>query len=107
MRANDLMPPSVRRQLQRFGGAIAMARRRRRIPVELMLERTGLSKRTYQMVEKGDPRVAMAAYAMSLFALGLSHLLEEITDPARDDVGLLAEKEHLPKRIRARASRPS
>lgn len=101
MRAIDVMPSPVKRDLARLGESIALARRRRSIPVALMLERTGLSKRTYRLVEKGDPRVALGAYAMSLFALGLSSRLIEIADPGQDDIGLLADQERLPKRIRS------
>ncbi len=67
----------------------------------LMLERTGLSKRTYQQVEKGDPSVAMAAYAMSLFALGLSGNIALLADPNRDESGMLIETSNLPQRVHA------
>ena len=67
----------------------------------LMLKRSGLSKRTYQMIEKGDPRVAMGGYAMSLFALGLSGGMAALADPAKDTAGLLLEAERLPRRVRA------
>lgn len=95
------MPAPLKRDLQRLGAGIATARKRRRITMALMLERTGLAKRTYQRVEKGDPRVAMSAYAMSLFALGLAGGIADLADPARDQAGMLFERERLPKRVRA------
>ena len=64
-----------------------------------MLERTGLAKSTYQRVEKGDGSVAIAAYAMSLFALGLSNRLGRLADPAGDEVAFLLDAERLPKRV--------
>jgi transcriptional regulator with XRE-family HTH domain len=100
MRAAQIMPRAVLRDLQDVGRGIALARRRRRIPVSMMLERTGLSKRTYAQVEKGVPTVSMAAYAMALNALGLSRNLALLADPARDEAGLLIETENLPRRVR-------
>ena len=101
MKSVDIMPRQVARELERVGSGIAIARRRRRIPMSTMLERTGLSKRTYQQVEKGDPRVAMAAYAMSLFALGLSKNIALLADPERDASGMLLDTQNLPKRVHA------
>ncbi len=101
MKAIDIMPRPVSRELERLGRGIAIARRRRRIPVALMLERTGLAKRTYQQVEKGDPSVAMAAYAMALHALGMSTNLGLLADPERDASGMLIEIQSLPKRVHA------
>ena len=99
MKAIDIMPVNLRRSLAQFGRGIALARRRRRIPTALMLERTGLSKRTYYLIERGDPRVALGAYAMALHALGLSAGLTELADPFKDVAGTLLEQERLPKRI--------
>ena len=102
MRAAEIMPRAVIRDLQNIGRAIAIARRRRRIPISMMLERTGLSKRTYSQVEKGVPTVSMAAYAMALNALGLASNLALLADPAKDEAGLLIEAQNLPQRIRQR-----
>ncbi|MGH6802005.1 MAG: hypothetical protein ACREC3_01395 [Methyloceanibacter sp.] len=101
MKAIDIMPLPLERELKQLGAGIAIARRRRRITMALMLKRSGLSKRTYQMIEKGDPRVAMGAYAMSLFALGLSGGISALADPGKDAAGLLLEADRLPKRVRA------
>ena len=101
MKAIDIMPSPLRRELKRLGAGIAIARKRRRISTGLMLQRTGLAKRTYQLVEKGDPRVSMGAYAMSLFALGLSANIGLLADPDKDPAGMLLENERLPKRVRA------
>ena len=101
MKAIDIMPLPLERELKQLGAGISVARRRRRITMALMLKRTALSKRTYQMVEKGNPRVAMGAYAMSLFALGLSGAISALADPAKDAAGLLLEADRLPKRVRA------
>jgi len=70
----------------------------------MMAERTALAKSTYARVEKGDPAVAMGAYAMALFVLGFGAALGDLTDARKDDMGLLLDEERLPKRVRARKS---
>jgi len=100
----DTLPPRVRRALGKLGADIALARRKRSLTVLMMAERLGVAKSTYLKVEKGDPRVAMGAYAMALFVLGFDAVLGEIVDPARDDQGLLLDAQRLPKRVRPRKS---
>src|SRR5687767_14462223 len=98
----DVLPSSVKRALQKFGGDLAIARKKRRLTTQMVAERLGVSKSTYARVEKGDPTVALGAYAMALFVLGFGDALKGIADPAYDEQGLLLDAEHLPKRIRAR-----
>jgi transcriptional regulator with XRE-family HTH domain len=100
---DDVMPMSVRRSLRKLGRDIALARRKRRLTVEMMLERTGLSKATYARVEHGEASVGMGAYAMALHALGLGPALGDLADPRGDDAGLLMEEARLPKRVRLTA----
>ncbi len=96
----DTMPAKVRRGLRKLGADIAVARRKRRLTVAMMLERTSLSKQTYQRIEKGDPAASIGAYAMCLFALGFNDPFGDIADMRDDDTGLLLDKERLPKRVR-------
>jgi transcriptional regulator with XRE-family HTH domain len=79
-----------------------MARRKRHLTIEMLAERVGVSRTTYQKVEKGDPKVSMGVYAMALFVLGFSDALAQIADARRDDTGLLLEAERLPKRVRVK-----
>ena len=64
----------------------------------------GVATNTYRRVEKGDPTVAMGAYAMALFVLGFGNALSELVDPKRDEVGLQLDEARLPKRVRAKKS---
>ena len=66
----------------------------------MMAERTGLAKSTYARIEKGDPAVALGAYAMTLFVLGFGEALGDLVDAKHDETGLQLEEERLPKRIR-------
>jgi len=96
---SDILPPSVRQSLLKLGGDLSIARRKRRLTVAMMCERLGVSKSTWQRMEKGDPTVSMGAYAQALFVLGLGTPLGELADQGADEAGLLLEAERLPKRI--------
>ena len=67
--------------------------------MEMMAERLGVAQSTYARMERGDPAVAMGAYAMALFVLGVGGL-GDLVDPRGDDTGLLSDEERLPKRVR-------
>jgi transcriptional regulator with XRE-family HTH domain len=97
---NDVLPTHVRRSLTKFGGDLSVARRKRRLTVAMMCERLGVSKSTWQRMEKGDPTVAMGAYAQALFALGLGTPFGDLVDQRNDEQGLLLDVERLPKRVR-------
>lgn len=96
----DVLPPKVRRGLAKLGGDIRDARRKRLLTVEMMVERTGVSKATYLKVEKGSPSVSMGAYAMSLFVLGFPNALSDVADRRTDDTGMILETARLPQRVR-------
>ncbi len=98
----DTLPPKVKRALAKLGADIALARKKRSLTTLMMAERLGIAKSTYLKIEKGDPTVAMGAYAMTFFVLGFDDALGEIVDPRRDDQGLLLDAERLPKRVRTR-----
>ncbi|HEX9046800.1 MAG TPA: helix-turn-helix transcriptional regulator [Verrucomicrobiae bacterium] len=100
----DVLPGGVRRSLVKFGHDLAIARRKRRLTVAMMAERTGLAKSTYARLEKGDATVAMGAYAMALYILGFGEALGDLTDAGRDDEGLLLDETRLPRRVRIRKS---
>jgi DNA-binding XRE family transcriptional regulator len=103
---SDILPISVRRGLVKLGGDIAVARRKRSLTASMMAERLGVSKSTYLKVEKGDPTVAMASYAMALFVLGFDDRLRDLVDPGADSQGLLLDEERLPKRVRTKRQYP-
>ncbi len=98
----DTLPSKVKRALTKLGADVALARRKRSLTTMMMAERLGIAKSTYLKIEKGDPTVAMGAYAMTFFVLGFDDALGDIVDPRRDDQGLLLDAERLPKRVRAR-----
>jgi DNA-binding XRE family transcriptional regulator len=101
---NEVMPPRLRRSLTKLGLDLSTARRKRRLTVEMLAERVGVSRTTYLKVEKGDPKVSMGVYAMALFVLGFPGALAQIADARQDDTGLLLDAERLPKRVRAKTA---
>lgn len=98
----DILPPEVKRALNKLGADIALARKRRRLTTLMMAERLGVAKSTYIKIEKGDPTVAMGTYAMAFFVLGFDGALEQILDQRNDHQGLLLDVDRLPKRVRLR-----
>lgn len=97
---HDVLPAGLRRSLSKFGHDLGVARRKRQLTMGMMAERTGLAKSTYARLEKGDPAVAMGAYAMALFVLGFGEAFGNLIDARRDEDGLLLDEARLPKRVR-------
>jgi transcriptional regulator with XRE-family HTH domain len=94
------MPVPVLRALRKLGQNIRDARKRRRIPVEIMAERASMSRVTLSKIEKGEAGVSLGNYASALFTLGMIDRLADLADPRDDTVGLELEEERLPQRIR-------
>jgi transcriptional regulator with XRE-family HTH domain len=98
----DVLPPHIRRSLTKFGGDLSIARRKRRLTAAMMSERLGVSRSTYTRIEKGDPTVALGAYAQALFVLGFGPVFGDLIDQRRDEQGLLLDLDQLPKRVHAK-----
>lgn len=96
---------AVRRALRKLGRDIRDARRRRRLPAEVVAARAFTSRPTLSRIEAGDPSVGMGIYAAVLQALGLLDGLGDVADPSRDSVGLALSAEALPERVRLRGRR--
>jgi len=94
------LPIPVQRALRKLGQDIASARRRRRIPTQLMAERASISRSTLVKIEKGVAGVSLGNYAVVLFVLGMIDRLSELADIIYDSLGLELEEDQLPKRIR-------
>ncbi len=106
-RAIPALPLPLKRALAKLGADISSARRRRRIPMQLMAERAFVGRNTITRVERGDPRVSMGIYATVLFVLRLANRLSELADASVDEIGLDLEAERLPQRIRSSRHTPA
>ncbi len=102
-----MMPPGLRRSLLKFGSDLGRARRKRHLTAAMMCERIGVAKSTYTRMERGDPVVAMGAYAMALFVLGFGEAFGDLVDARRDDEGLLMDDARLPQRVRVKKAPPA
>ena len=98
--ALDALPASVQRALTKLGEDIAAARRRRRITMAIMAERTFITRKTLARVERGDAGVSIGIYATVIFVLGMVDRLGDLVDSASDQLGRVLEDERLPKRVR-------
>lgn len=105
--SHDLLPSASRRALRKLGQDLAVARRKRNFTLAMMVERMGVATNTYRRIEKGDPTVAMGAYAMALFVLGFGSALGELVSPSRDEMGLQLDEARLPKRVRFKHTAPT
>ena len=64
-----ILMPGTQAVLTTMGEQIKMARLRRKLAVELVAERAGISRATLWAVEKGSSSVAIGIYAAVLHAL--------------------------------------
>jgi len=77
-----ILYPSSTRILESLGENIRLARLRRKLPMEKVAERAGLSRSTLIKIEKGDPGVAMGNYLQALFVLKLD---QDLLSVGKDD----------------------
>ncbi len=85
--------------MEKMGEQIALARLRRNLSVNLVAERSGISRTTLWAIENGSPNVAFGSYAKVLLALNLA---DDLLLIAQDDVvGRRMQDLKLPVRKRA------
>lgn len=105
MKKTSIIPIPVRKTLEKLGSDIKEARIRRKISMELMAQRAGITRPTLVKVEQGDATTSMGIYAKVIFILGLNDNLADIADIRNDKVGIMIESKELPKRARTRKSK--
>ena len=89
--------PSAENTLKELGTNMKLARKRRQLTEEQVAERAGIARSTLQLIEKGQPGVAISSYAQVLFVLGLIKDLQKVAadDPLGrklQDAQLLSKK---------------
>jgi transcriptional regulator with XRE-family HTH domain len=90
-------PAAVEEILTRLGRNIRIARLRRRLTMEELAERVGISRYVLADVEKGKSTTAIAAYIGALWALGLHGDIRELADPDSDEEGKILERARSPR----------
>ena len=78
-----VLTPKVKRTLMTVGEQIKLARLRRKLSVELVSERAGISRATLWAIENGSSTVSFGSYVSVLCALGLEN---DVLLLAKDDI---------------------
>jgi len=89
-------PYAVEQSLMQLGRNIRIARLRRRITIEALAERVGVSRRAMGEIEKGKATSAIVAYLGALWALGLLDQMRDVANPDLDSVGKALESSRSP-----------
>lgn len=94
--------PRAHKVLEQMGENIHLARRRRKISVQQVADRAGLSRATLWQIEKGSASVSIGNYFMVLFVLGLEKDFLKLAEDDKlgrklQDAGLVTKK-RAPKR---------
>lgn len=75
--------PKTQKILEQMGEQIKYARLRRKLSMELVAERAGISRATLWAIERGTPSVSIGMYAAVLHAL--NNMDEDLLLVAKDD----------------------
>jgi transcriptional regulator with XRE-family HTH domain len=75
--------PGPEKILTELGVNLKLARKRRKLTRNLVAERAGTARSTLQLIEDGNPGVAMSSYLQVLFVLGLE---KDLLRVAADDL---------------------
>lgn len=84
-----------------LGRHLRQARLARRFTMADLAERSGVSEKTVQRLERGDPGVGVGTLAAILAALGDPGGLERVLRPEEDAIGLSRAIEATPQRGRS------
>ncbi|MGH0003759.1 helix-turn-helix domain-containing protein [Pseudovibrio ascidiaceicola] len=95
----------VTKALKKMGQDIDIARRKRKISMEDLAQRAGISRTTLSRLLKGDDGVAIGSLAGVLNVLGELEKIMNVIDVSLDDTGMLLDKERLPKRVLSEKSK--
>ena len=95
-----IIMPQTREILEKMGEQIKLARLRRKLSSELVADRAGISRQTWNSIERGASTVAIGSYAAVLHAL--NNMDSDLLLIAKDDeLGRKLQDLELPTRKRA------
>jgi transcriptional regulator with XRE-family HTH domain len=81
----SVLLPSAGKILKEVGINLKLARKRRKLSRDQVAERAAIARSTLQLIEQGEPGVAMSSYLQVLFVLGLEKDLLKLA--AEDPLG--------------------
>ena len=96
----SVLPEVVTQRVKELGHRIRLARPRRKLSIVELAAKAGIDRNTLGALELGKPGVAISAYVMTLWALGLEQTLDAVAHPDTDSHGKTLEVSRLPKRVR-------
>lgn len=96
----SVLPTAVEQRVKDLGHRIRLARTRRKLSIVDLAAKAGIDRNTLGALELGKPGVAISAYVMTLWALGLEQTLDAVAHPDADSHGKTLEASRLPKRVR-------
>lgn len=94
------LPDVVAQRINELGHRIRLARTRRKLSIAALAAKAGIDRNTLGALEHGKPGVAISAYVLTLWALGLERTLDAVANPDTDIHGKTLEASRLPKRVR-------
>jgi transcriptional regulator with XRE-family HTH domain len=95
-----LLPVELTQIGPALGLRIRAARQARRLRLADVAEKTGLSRKTVEAVERGEVSTSLGAYIAVLGCMGLTDALSLVADPGLDREGLALHFSALDKRVR-------
>lgn len=89
-------PLEVEAALKQWGSRLRTARLARNLSMDHVATKLGMNRRVVSAAEAGKPGTAVAVYCGLMWLYGLVAQLNELADPARDDLTLraLAQRAH-------------
>lgn len=96
----SVLPAVVTQRVKELGHRIRLARTRRKLSIVELAAKAGIDRNTLGALELGKPGVAISAYVLTLWALGLEQTLDAVAHPDTDSHGKTLEVSRLPKRVR-------
>jgi len=94
------LPDVVAQRIKELGHRIRLARTRRKLSIAALAAKAGIDRNTLGALEHGKPGVAISAYVLTLWALGLERTLDAAANTDADLHGKTLEASRLPKRVR-------
>jgi transcriptional regulator with XRE-family HTH domain len=96
----ESLPDVVTQRVKELGHRVRQARTRRKLSIAALAAKAGIDRNTLGALEHGKPGVAISAYILTLWSLGLERTLDAVANPDTDIHGKTLEASRLPKRVR-------
>ena len=100
MAIQKTLPNEATERIKELGYRVRLARTRRGMTIAELAAKAGINRNTLNALELGKPGVALGAYVIVLWALGLDKMLDGVAHPDADTHGKTLEASRRPSRVR-------